>query len=228
MIEFDSIEQAIADIRAGRPVVVVDDENRENEGDLIFAAEKATPELLAFMIRYTSGYICVGMEGELCDRLHLPAMVLHSEDPRHTAYTITVDAAQHTTTGISATDRSRTIKTLADPTSGPASLNRPGHVLPLRAVPGGVLKRAGHTEASVDLARLAGCTPAGALCEIVSENDPTTMAHAEELRDWSHKHGLSMISIKDLIEWRRQHEKLVERVTDTNLPTDYGNFRIVG
>lgn len=228
MIEFDSIEQAIADIRAGRPVVVVDDENRENEGDLIFAAEKATPELLAFMVRYTSGYICVGMEGELCDRLHLPAMVLHSEDPRHTAYTITVDAAQHTTTGISATDRSRTIKTLADPTSGPASLNRPGHVLPLRAVPGGVLKRAGHTEASVDLARLAGCTPAGALCEIVSENDPTTMAHAEELRDWSHKHGLSMISIKDLIEWRRQHEKLVERVTDANLPTAYGNFRIVG
>ena len=228
MIEFDSIEPAIADFGAGRPVVVVDDENRENEGDLIFAAEKATPQLLAFMIRYTSGYICVGMDGELCDRLHLPAMVAHSEDPRKTAYTITVDAAQGTTTGISAADRALTIRTLADPASGPASLNRPGHVLPLRAVSGGVLMRAGHTEASVDLARLADLSPAGALCEIVSEKDPTTMARAVELREWSRAQGLSMISIMDLIQWRRQHEKLIERVTDASLPTNYGNFRIIG
>ncbi|MFY9190730.1 MAG: bifunctional 3,4-dihydroxy-2-butanone-4-phosphate synthase/GTP cyclohydrolase II [Lawsonella sp.] len=228
MITFDSIEQAIADIRAGKPVVVVDDENRENEGDLIFAAEKATPELVAFMIRYTSGYICVGMEGEICDRLHLPAMVAHTEDPRKTAYTISVDASHGVTTGISAHDRAVTIRTLADPEATPRSLIRPGHVLPLRAVPGGVLMRAGHTEAGADLARLAGLSPAGALCEIVSEEDPTQMARALELRKWANKHGLSMISIEDLMAWRRKNEKLVERVTDAKLPTEFGEFRAYG
>jgi len=228
VITFDSIEQAIADIRAGKPVVVVDDENRENEGDLIFAAEKATPELVAFMIRYTSGYICVGMEGEICDRLHLPAMVAHTEDPRKTAYTISVDASHGVTTGISAHDRAVTIRTLADPEATPRSLIRPGHVLPLRAVPGGVLMRAGHTEAGADLARLAGLSPAGALCEIVSEEDPTQMARALELRKWANKHGLSMISIEDLMAWRRKNEKLVERVTDAKLPTEFGEFRAYG
>lgn len=228
MITFDSIEQAIADIRAGKAVVVVDDENRENEGDLIFAAEKATPELVAFMIRYTSGYICVGADGEICDRLHLPAMVAHTEDPRRTAYTISVDAAEGVTTGISAQDRAKTMNTLADPEATPRSLIRPGHVLPLRAVPGGVLMRAGHTEAGADLARLAGLAPAGALCEIVSEDDPTRMAQAPELREWANKHGLSMISIEDLINWRRKNEKLVERVTDAKLPTEFGDFKAFG
>lgn len=228
MITFDSIEQAIADIRAGKPVVVVDDENRENEGDLIFAAEKATPELVAFMIRYTSGYICVGMEGKICDRLHLPAMVAHTEDPRKTAYTISVDASHGVTTGISAHDRATTIRTLADPEATPRSLIRPGHVLPLRAVPGGVLMRAGHTEAGVDLARLAGLAPAGALCEIVSEDDPTRMARALELREWANKHDLSMISIADLMKWRRKNEKLVERVATAKLPTEFGDFKAYG
>ena len=210
MIEFDSIEQAIADIRAGRPVVVVDDENRENEGDLIFAAEKATPELLAFMIRYTSGYICVGMDAGICDRLELPIMWEKSEDCRLTAYTVSVDAAEGTTTGISAHDRALTIKKLGDPQAVAADFHRPGHVLPLRAVSGGVFKRMGHTEAGSDLARLAGYQPVAALCEIVSEKDPTTMARREELREWANRHHLAMISIADLIAWRRVHDPINE------------------
>lgn len=226
-VRLDSIEAAIADIAAGKPVVVVDDEDRENEGDLIFAAEKSTPELVAFMVRHTSGYICAPLTSEECDRLGLPPMAAVNQDVRATAYTVTVDAATGTT-GISAASRSETLRRLASPEFGPADFTRPGHVVPLRARPGGVLVRAGHTEAAVDLARLAGCAPAGVLCEIVSEDDPTDMARAPELRRFADAHGLRMISIAQLIEWRRQHEVLVERVTETRLPTDFGEFRAVG
>ncbi len=204
--DLDPIDSAIVAFQQGKSVVVVDADNRENEGDLIFPAQFATPELLAFMIRYTSGYICVGMDSDLCDRLNLPLMWSNSEDPRKTAYTVSVDASDGTTTGISAKDRALTIAKLADPNAQPSDFQRPGHVLPLRAEAGGVLARAGHTEASVDLARLAGLSPAGALCEIVSEEDPTTMARRDELRKWSNTHGIPMVSIEDLIEWRRIHD----------------------
>lgn len=227
MIKFDSVEQAITDIAVGKAVVVVDDEDRENEGDIIFAAEKATPELVAFMVRYSSGYICAPLTGEDCDRLNLPPMVADNEDARGTAYTVTVDAATGST-GISATDRANTIRKMADPTSTAHDFTRPGHVVPLRARDGGVLVRAGHTEASIDLARLAGLRPAGVLCEVVSEDDPTGMARAEELRRFCDRHGLSLISIEQLIEYRRHHETLVERVVETKLPTDYGEFRAIG
>jgi len=207
---FESIDTAIEEFRQGRPVVVVDDDNRENEGDLIFPAAAATPELLAFMIRYTSGYICVGMDAGICDRLELPIMWEKSEDCRLTAYTVSVDAAEGTTTGISAHDRALTIKKLGDPQAVAADFHRPGHVLPLRAVSGGVVKRMGHTEAGSDLARLAGYQPVAALCEIVSEKDPTTMARREELREWANRHHLAMISIADLIAWRRVHDPINE------------------
>lgn len=226
-VRLDSVEEAIADIAAGRAVVVVDDEGRENEGDLIFAAEKATPELVAFMVRYTSGYICVPLEREDAARLNLPPMVARNEDVRGTAYTITVDAATGTT-GISARSRCETILRLANPTSTPGEFTRPGHVVPLQACPGGVLVRDGHTEASVDLARAAGLRPAGVLCEIVSEKDPTDMARAPELRAFADRHGLHMISIEQLIHWRRENEIQVERVAETRLPTDYGEFRAIG
>lgn len=202
----DTIESAIVAFQEGKPVVVVDADNRENEGDLVFPAQFATPDLVAFMIRYTSGYICVGMADEICDRLNLPLMWPDSEDPRKTAYTVSVDAAAGTTTGISAQDRATTIAKLADFKAQPEDFHRPGHVLPLRAKSGGVFERAGHTEATVDLARIAGLAPVGALCEIVSEKNPTTMARRDELRDWSHKHGLRMISIEDLVAWRRIHD----------------------
>ncbi|ALA67370.1 bifunctional 3,4-dihydroxy-2-butanone-4-phosphate synthase/GTP cyclohydrolase II [Corynebacterium lactis] len=227
MITFDSIEKAIADIAAGKAVVVVDDEDRENEGDIIFAAEKATPELVAFMVRYSSGYICAPLTGEDCDRLNLPPMVSQNEDARGTAYTVTVDANTGTT-GISAVDRANTILQLADPESNPHDFTRPGHVVPLRARDGGVLVRAGHTEASVDLARLAGLRPAGVLCEVVSEKDPTGMARSEELREFCDRHGLCLISIEQIIEYRRHNEQLVEKVVETRLPTDYGEFKAVG
>ena len=207
---FYIIDTAIEEFRQGRPVVVVDDDNRENEGDLIFPAAAATPELLAFMIRYTSGYICVGMDAGICDRLELPIMWEKSEDCRLTAYTVSVDAAEGTTTGISAHDRALTIKKLGDPQAVAADFHRPGHVLPLRAVSGGVFKRMGHTEAGSDLARLAGYQPVAALCEIVSEKDPTTMARREELREWANRHHLAMISIADLIAWRRVHDPINE------------------
>lgn len=226
-IRLDTVEQAIADIAAGKAVVVVDDEGRENEGDLIFAAELATPELVAFMVRYSSGYICAPLTGEDCDRLDLPPMVALNEDARHTAYTVTVDAATGTT-GISATSRCETIRRLADPSTDRHDFTRPGHVVPLRAVSGGVLARDGHTEAAVDLARLAGLRPAGVLCEIVSESDPTDMARGPELREFSDAHGLTMISIEQLIDYRRRTESQVERVVETHLPTEYGEFTVVG
>ena len=223
----DSVEQAIADIAAGKAVVVVDNEDRENEGDLIFAAELATPELVAFMVRYSSGYICAPLLPEDCKRLNLPPMMAVNQDVRQTAYTVTVDLANGST-GISATSRCETIRKLADPSSEPSQFTRPGHVVPLAARPNGVLERDGHTEAAIDLARLAGLRPAGVLCEIVSEEDPTDMARSPELRRFADVHGLTMISIEQLIKWRRHNEQQVHREVETRLPTEYGEFRAVG
>ncbi|HIW96145.1 MAG TPA: bifunctional 3,4-dihydroxy-2-butanone-4-phosphate synthase/GTP cyclohydrolase II [Candidatus Corynebacterium gallistercoris] len=227
-IRLDSVDRAVADIAAGKAVVVVDDEDRENEGDLIFAAELATPELLAFMVRYSSGYVCVGMEAADCDRLGLPPMMARNEDVRGTAYTVTIDAAEGVDTGISATDRAHTIRLLADPASTAQTFNRPGHVVPLRARPGGVLVRQGHTEASVDLAKAAGLAPAGVLCEVVSEDNPTGMARLPELRRFADRHGLALISIEQLVEWRRNNTPSVRKVVETRLPTAHGQFTAVG
>ncbi len=227
-VRLDSVERAITDIKAGRPVVVVDDEDRENEGDLIFAAELATPELVAFMVRYTSGYICVPITEAEADRLDLPPMFRVNQDRRGTAYTVTVDAREGVSTGISANDRAHTIRLLADPNATAADFARPGHVVPLRARDGGVLRRPGHTEAAVDLAVLAGLNSAGALCEIVSERDPAGMARVEELRLFADGHDLAMISIADLITFRRRSEKLVERVASARVPLRYGEFTAVG
>ncbi len=228
MTRLDTIERAIADIAAGRPVVVVDDEDRENEGDLIFAAEKATPETVAFMVRYTSGYLCVGLDGATCDRLGLPPMYSTNQDKHGTAYTVTVDAKEGVGTGISASDRATTMRKLADPQSTVGDFTRPGHVVPLRAKEGGVLRRPGHTEASVDLARIAGLAPAGVLCEIVSEKDPGGMAQTDELRVFADEHSLAMISIAEMIAWRRKHEKHVVKVASARIPTRYGDFQAVG
>ena len=223
----DSVEDAVAAIARGGAVVVVDDEDRENEGDLIFAAELATPELVAFMVRHTSGYICVSMGDGDATRLQLPPMVARNEDARGTAYAVTVDAATGTT-GISARSRAETIRRLADPDAAPADFTRPGHVVPLRARHGGVLARNGHTEAAVDLAALAGLRPVGALCEIVSEEDPTDMARFDELRRFADAHGLPMISIEQLVNHLRRVRRVVTRATETRLPTEYGEFRAVG
>ncbi|MEE3850428.1 bifunctional 3,4-dihydroxy-2-butanone-4-phosphate synthase/GTP cyclohydrolase II [Gordonia sp. LSe1-13] len=228
LVRFDSVERAIADIAAGKAVVVVDDEDRENEGDLIFAAEKATPELVAFMVRYTSGYLCVPLAGEDCDRLGLPPMYSMNQDKHGTAYTVTVDARLGIGTGISAADRATTMRLLADPKSSAVDFTRPGHVVPLRAKEGGVLRRPGHTEAAVDLSRLAGLAPAGVICEIVSQKDEGSMAQTDELRVFADDHDLALISIADLIAWRRRHEKHVVRVAEARIPTRHGDFRAVG
>lgn len=225
-VELDSIEEAIAEIAAGKMVVVVDDEDRENEGDLIFAASKTTPELVGFMVRHSSGVICVPMEGPDLDRLGLPPMTAVNEDRKGTAYSVSVDARDGIETGISAKDRSRTIKVLSDSATEPWEITRPGHVFPLRAMPGGVLRRPGHTEAAVDLARLAGLTPAGVICEIV--HDDGSMMRAPELRAFANEHGLKMISIADLIKYRRRNESLIKRVATAKLPTEFGEFDIVG
>ncbi len=227
-VNADAIEAAIADIKAGRPVVVVDDEDRENEGDLIFAAEKTTPELMAFMVRYTSGYVCVALTEAEADRLNLPPMYHTNQDQRGTAYSVTVDAAEGITTGISAADRAHTIRLLADPASKAADFRRPGHVVPLRAKQGGVLRRPGHTEAAVDLARLAGLQPSGVLCEIVSQKDEGDMARRDELEVFAADHDLKMITIADLIAYRRRTEKQVERVAEARIPLGAGTFRAVG
>ncbi|HIW90613.1 MAG TPA: bifunctional 3,4-dihydroxy-2-butanone-4-phosphate synthase/GTP cyclohydrolase II [Candidatus Corynebacterium avicola] len=224
----DPVEDAIADIAAGKPVVVVDDEDRENEGDIIFAAAKATPETVAFTVRHSSGYICAAVPDSEADRLGLPPMVARNEDVRGTAYTVTVDAAEGITTGISAHDRAHTLQLLADPGSTRESFNRPGHVVPLRARPGGVLERGGHTEASVDLARAAGLPAAGVLCEVVSEEDPSGMARLPELRRFCDTHGLSLISIEQLADWRRVHTPVVSRNVESRLPTRHGDFHVVG
>ncbi|MFE3447945.1 bifunctional 3,4-dihydroxy-2-butanone-4-phosphate synthase/GTP cyclohydrolase II [Nonomuraea sp. NPDC059194] len=223
---FDSVERAVHDIREGRPVVVVDDENRENEGDIIFAAAKATPELLTFTIRHTSGVICVPMEGRTLDRLGLPLMVVQNKERMRTAYTISVDARDGITTGISAADRARTIRTLADSATEPQELVRPGHIFPLRYHEGGVLARRGHTEAAVDLARMAGLSPAGVLAEIV--NDDGTMARLPELRAFADQHDLALISIEQLVDHRRRTESMVTRVAETRLPNEHGMWRAYG
>ncbi|MBZ5733870.1 bifunctional 3,4-dihydroxy-2-butanone-4-phosphate synthase/GTP cyclohydrolase II [Nocardioides sp. TRM66260-LWL] len=225
-IRLDTVERAIADIAAGKAVVVVDDEDRENEGDIIFAAAKATTELMAFTIRHSSGVICVPMPGEMLDRLEIPLMTPHNKDRLRTAYTITVDARDGVSTGISAADRAHTARVLADSATEPWELTRPGHVLPLRYREGGVLVRRGHTEAAVDLARLAGLTPAGVLVEVV--NDDGTMKRGPELRAFADEHGLAMISIEDLVRYRRRHERHVERAAVTELPTRAGDFTAVG
>ncbi|MGH3955417.1 bifunctional 3,4-dihydroxy-2-butanone-4-phosphate synthase/GTP cyclohydrolase II [Mycobacteroides salmoniphilum] len=228
MTRLDSIERAVADIAAGKAIVVVDDEDRENEGDLIFAAEKATPELVAFMVRYTSGYLCVPLAGEDCDRLGLLPQYAVNQDKHGTAYTVTVDAKNGIGTGISASDRAATMRLLADAESAADDFTKPGHVVPLRAKEGGVLRRPGHTEASVDLAKLAGLRPAAVICEIVSQKDEGAMAQTEELRVFADEHNLALVSIADLIEWRRKHEKHVERIAEARIPTQHGEFRAVG
>ena len=225
-VRLDSIERAIADIAAGKAVVVVDDEDRENEGDIIFAASKATPELMAFTIRYSSGVICVPMPADMLDRLEIPLMTPHNKDRLRTAYTISVDARDGVTTGISAADRAHTVRVLADSATEPWEITRPGHVFPLRYREGGVLVRRGHTEAAVDLATLAGLTPAGVLVEVV--NDDGTMKRGPELREFADEHGLAMISIDELVRYRRRHETLVERVAETRLPTRHGDFTAYG
>ena len=223
-VEFDPIEKVLEDFRQGRLVIVTDDSNRENEGDLIAAAEKATPELVNFMIRYTSGVLCVPMEGSDLDRLDLPLMTLRNTEAMRTAYTISVDARQGVSTGISAADRSRTIQLLADPATRPDDLVRPGHVFPLRYREGGVLRRAGHTEAAVDLARLAGLRPAGVLAEVTNEDG--TMARLPHLFEFKQKHGLKICSIESLIAYRRAREKLIEKEQVVRLPAEHGEFEL--
>ncbi|MGY2874914.1 3,4-dihydroxy 2-butanone 4-phosphate synthase / GTP cyclohydrolase II [Marmoricola sp. URHA0025 HA25] len=225
-IRLDPVEDAIADIAAGKAVVVVDDEDRENEGDLIFAASRATPELMAFTIRHSSGVICVPMPAEMLDRLEIPLMTPHNKDKLRTAYTISVDARDGVTTGISAADRAHTARVLADSATEPWEITRPGHVFPLRYREGGVLVRRGHTEAAVDLARLAGLTPAGVLVEVV--NDDGTMKRGQQLRDFADEHGLKLISIEQMVHYRRRTETHVERVAETRLPTRYGDFTAFG
>jgi 3,4-dihydroxy 2-butanone 4-phosphate synthase / GTP cyclohydrolase II len=223
-LEFDPIEEVLESLRQGRPIIVTDDANRENEGDLILAAEKATAETVSFMIRYTSGVICVPMEGSDLDRLELPLMTLRNNEAMRTAYTISVDAKSGVTTGISAADRTRTIRLLSDAATRADDLVRPGHVFPLRYREGGVLRRAGHTEAAVDLARLAGLRPAGVLAEVI--NDDGSMARLPELFAFAEQHRLKLCSIEQLIAYRRAREKLIVKEQEVNLPTDYGNFRL--
>ncbi len=223
---FATIEEALADIAAGRPVVVVDDEDRENEGDLVLAGEHATAEELAFMVKHTSGVVCVPMLGEDLDRLDIPMMVLDNQDPKGTAYTVSVDAVEGTSTGISAADRAATVQILSSATSTSDQISRPGHIFPLRYAPGGVLRRPGHTEASVDLARLAGCRPVGVIAEIV--NDDGSMARLPELEAFCAEHDLKLITIEALVAHRRETETIVERVAEAKLPTPYGDWRIIG
>jgi len=225
-IPLDEVTRAIKDIADGRPVVVVDDADRENEGDIIFAASKATPELLAFTIRYGRGLICVPMLGPDLDRLNVPQMTSQNQEHQGTAFTISVDARHGTTTGISAADRAATIALLASPASGPEDLVRPGHVFPLRYAEGGVLRRRGHTEAAVDLAVLAGLPPVGVVCEVIG--DDGTMLRLPGLRQFADEHGLALISIEQLIDHRRRTERLVTRVAETVIPNAYGRWNAYG
>ncbi|WP_253209535.1 bifunctional 3,4-dihydroxy-2-butanone-4-phosphate synthase/GTP cyclohydrolase II [Streptomyces niphimycinicus] len=227
-LALDPIERAIADIAAGRPVVVVDDEDRENEGDLVAAAEMITPEIVAFMMNECRGLICAPMEGTDLDRLRLPQMVEENTESMRTAFTVSVDAtAEHgVSTGISAADRATTLRLLADPGTVPGDLVRPGHIFPLRARPGGVLARDGHTEAGVDLARLAGLRPAAVICEIAGEDG--VMLRLPDLVAFARKHGLAIVSIADLIAYRKPAEPLVRREAETRLPTAFGDFRAFG
>jgi 3,4-dihydroxy 2-butanone 4-phosphate synthase/GTP cyclohydrolase II len=219
---FCTIEDAVADIRAGRMVILVDDESRENEGDLCFAAEKTTPELINFMARFARGLICLSLTSERCEKLRLPLQTEQNTTQFGTAFTVTVDAREGVTTGISAADRARTILTAVGEGCRPEDLARPGHTFPLRARDGGVLVRAGQTEGSVDLARLAGLNPAGVICEIM--NDDGTMARLPELEAFGREHGIRICSVADLIAYRRRTEKLVERTSVVSLPTAHGSF----
>jgi 3,4-dihydroxy 2-butanone 4-phosphate synthase/GTP cyclohydrolase II len=221
-VPFADIEKAIAAVARGDMVVVVDDQDRENEGDLILAAEHATAEKIGFFVKHTSGVICMPMLGERLDQLGLPLMVLNNTESQRTAFTVSVDFRPGTSTGISAADRAATIRALIDPATSSADLAKPGHIFPLRYRTGGVLKRAGHTEAAVDLARLAGLRPAGVLCEIV--RDDGEMARLPDLEEFAAAHGLLLISIADLIRYRRQKDKLVKRLSEARLPTPYGDF----
>jgi len=225
-MSFAPIEEIVAAIRRGEMVIMVDDEDRENEGDLIIAAEDSTPDNIGFMLRYTSGIICLPVVGERLDELELPMMVAKNTDVRRTAFTISIDAAHGTTTGISAADRCRTVLAVIDPGTKPDDLARPGHMYPLRYEPGGVLKRAGHTEAAVDLAELAGKYPAAVLAEVM--NDDGTVAKLADLEVFAKEHGLLMGTIADLIAHRREQEKLVERVVEARIPTAHGEFAAIG
>jgi 3,4-dihydroxy 2-butanone 4-phosphate synthase / GTP cyclohydrolase II len=220
--QFDPVPDAIAAIGRGEIVVVVDDEDRENEGDLIMAAEFATPEKIAFFVRHTSGLICIPLTGDRLDALDIPLMVKDNTEAQRTAFTYSVDATTGTSTGISAADRAATIQALIDPGTRPTDLARPGHIFPLRYADGGVLKRAGHTEAAVDLARMAGLYPAGVLCEVVNEDG--SMSRVDDLVPFAKEHGLVMTSIADLIRYRRQNEKLVRRIAEARIPTEWGDF----
>jgi 3,4-dihydroxy 2-butanone 4-phosphate synthase/GTP cyclohydrolase II len=225
-IEFATIEAALEDIAAGRMVVVVDDEDRENEGDLVMAAQFVTPDAINFMATHARGWICLALTPERCDELALELQPAKNETPHQTPFTVTIEARDGVTTGISAADRAHTMQVAVDPLKGPDDIATPGHVNPLKAKAGGVLERTGHTEASVDLARLAGLIPAGVICEVM--NDDGTMARADDLAAYCHKHDLRMITIADLIAYRRKNDKLVERVVDTKLPTGFGDFVAVG
>ena len=219
---FAPIEDVVAAIGRGEMVVMVDDEDRENEGDLIMAAQFATAEKIAFIVRHTSGVVVAPLTGERCDDLRLPLMVEHNTESHRTAFTVSVDLIDGTSTGISASDRAATLRALADPQVGFAAFARPGHIFPLRAREGGVLKRAGHTEAAVDLARMAGVEPAGIICEIVNEDG--SMSRLPQLIEFSRQHGLLLSSIAELIKYRRRHEKLVTRIGQAQVPTDWGTF----
>ena len=223
---FASVEEAIEDIRAGRMVVVCDDEDRENEGDLVMAAQFVTPEAINFMTKEARGFICLALTPERCAELGLDLMTGKNESRMQTAFTVTIEAREGVTTGVSAHDRAHTIQVAIDPRSGTSDLVQPGHVNPLKAKRGGVLERTGHTEASVDLARLAGLIPAGVICEVM--NDDGTMARVDDLVGYCERHGLKMITIKDLIAFRRRSVHLVERVVSTRLPTAFGTFEAVG
>ena len=225
-IPLDEVARAIKDIAEGRPVIVVDDADRENEGDIVFAASKATPELLAFMIRYGRGLICVPMIGPDLDRLHVPQMTSQNQEHHGTAFTISVDARHGITTGISAADRAKTIQLLAGSATTSDDLVRPGHVFPLRYTEGGVLRRRGHTEAAVDLAVLAGLPPAGVVCEVIG--DDGTMMRLPALREFADEHDLALISVEQLIEHRRRTERLITRVAETVIPNNYGEWAAYG
>jgi 3,4-dihydroxy 2-butanone 4-phosphate synthase/GTP cyclohydrolase II len=225
-MSFATIEEALEEIRAGRMVVVCDDKDRENEGDLTLAAQFATPEAINFMAKEGRGLICLALPPQRCDELGLDLMAAKNESPFETPFTVTIEARDGVTTGISAADRARTIQVAIDPRSAPRDLVQPGHIFPLKAKPGGVLERTGQTEAAVDLARLAGLNPAGVICEVM--NDDGTMARVPDLERYCERHGLKMISVADLIAYRRRHDKLVERVVTTRLPTAFGEFDVVG
>jgi 3,4-dihydroxy 2-butanone 4-phosphate synthase/GTP cyclohydrolase II len=222
---FSDVEEAIADFKAGKFVIVTDDEERENEGDLIIAAEFCDAKKINFMLRRTSGYICVPMEGKRLDELKLPPMTLDNTDRRGTAYTVSVDAREDTTTGISASDRAKTAQVLADPTTQPHDLLRPGHMLPLRAREGGVLVRAGHTEAAVDLCKLAGLNAVAVICEVIDEDGEA--ARVPFLAELAREHDIKMTSVEALIRYRRKHEKLVDKVAESRMPTAFGEFKAI-